>query len=80
MADSDTTAEGSTNMTIVRTLLHLALLCVLAVLDGKTARAQESFPSGRDCALWLDFEKVVDDGFECAATGTACCVSGQVLT
>jgi len=80
MADSDTMIERRNNMTIVRILLRLALLCVLFVLGSGTVRAQESFPTGRDCALWLDFEKVVDDGFVCTATGTACRVSGQVLT
>ena len=67
-------------MTIVRALLPLALLCVLSVLGSGTLRAQESFPPGRDCALCLDFEKVVDEGLVCAATGAACRVSGQVLT
>lgn len=67
-------------MTIVRLFVRLVLLCMLVLIGRATLRAQESSPPGKDCALWLDFEKVVDDGFVCAATGTACRVSGQVLT
>jgi hypothetical protein len=53
---------------------------MLVSISGATLRAQDVFPPGKDCALWLDFEKQVDDGFVCLATGTACRVEGQVMT
>ena len=67
-------------MTIVRAFLRPALLSTLVLIGGGTVQGDESSPPEKDCALWLDFEKAVDNGFACAATGTSCRVSGQVLT
>jgi len=46
----------------------LAFICCAACCVGA--------PAAEDCALWLDFDKVVDRGFVCSASGAACRVNG----
>jgi concanavalin A-like lectin/glucanase superfamily protein/glycosyl hydrolase family 42 (putative beta-galactosidase) len=64
-------------MTMAKTL---AWLCVLLALAGEVGSADEAASPKDDLALWLDFEKVVDDQFVCVATGAACRTSGQPMT
>ena len=63
------------DMTIPR-----AFLCVLITACVGVTLAQEAASTDGAPILWLDFEKVVDNQFTCAATGMACRVSGQPLT
>ena len=55
-----------------------ALASVLP-LNGMAALAGQTPAPGRDCALWLDFDKVVDNGFVCAASGARCRVEGTAI-
>ena len=65
---------------MARIFLGLALVCgILVVCDG-TTHAQAAVPVKGDPVLWLDFEKVVDNKFVCAATGRSYRVSGQPMT
>ena len=65
---------------MMRLFVRSALLSVFFLIDGGAMGAEETLLPGKDCALWLDFEKAVENGFVCSATGTACRVSGQGFT
>ncbi len=67
-------------MTMLKALLGATWLCVLLAIGSGAGSAQEVASPEEGLVLWLDFEKIVDDQFACAATGEACRVSGQPLT
>ena len=67
-------------MTISRAFLSPALLFVTLAVADSTARAQETPLSEKDCVLWLDFEKAVDNQFACKSSAAMCQVSGQAFT
>ena len=47
---------------------------LLAILS--CAATCSAAPAAEDCALWLDFDKVVDNGFVCRPSRAACRVNG----
>ncbi len=67
-------------MTISTALLPVTFVCLFGAVDDGAATVQETPPPERDCALWLDFEKLVDNQFPCAVSGASCRVVGHPFT